>query len=174
MSTQAVISAGYHRPDLAVKLDILRTRLGYSEAQAVTLYGKTLTLAIIRGGELQIAEGRLERSVGSYAKFFPKGHRTADDTWDTRGIIGHAAGYGHTPVMTRNALAEFAAITAESVRFYLTVREQSAQEDAARQAADAIARICRSVQTEQAERQTADTRILDLLYSPEATHGLAA
>ncbi len=174
MDTQVVISAGYHRPDLAVKLDLLCSRLGYSEARAVNLYGKTMTLAVARGGELQIAEGRLERSVGAYAKFFPKGHRTADDTGDTRGIIGHAAGYGHTPVMTRNVLAEFAAITAESVRLHLAARELEAQEDAARQAADGIARICRSVQSEQAERQAADARVVALLDSAESTHSLAA
>ncbi|MCO4263743.1 hypothetical protein NG697_12555 [Pseudarthrobacter sp. MDT3-26] len=132
MTAQAIIIAGYHRPDLAAKLEVLRSQFGYSESRAVNLFGKTMTLAVIRGGELLIAEGRLERSVGSYAKFFPKGHRTADDTWDTRGIIGHATVYGRTPDMSRNAQAEFAAITAESVHFYLATREQSAQEDTAR------------------------------------------
>lgn len=176
MTTQAILTAGYHRPDLGVKLEILRAQLGYSESQAVNLYGKTMTLAVIRGGELLIAEGRLERSVGTYAKFFPKGYRNADDTWDVRGIIGHTAGYGHTAMITGNALSEFAAITAESVRFYLINQEQAAQEEAARRAADAIARVCRSVQVEQAERLAADAKILALLdsFSAAAIHSLAA
>jgi hypothetical protein len=174
MSTQAIITAGYHRPDLAVKLEILRSQHGYTESKVVGLYNKTMTLAVIRGGELLIAEGRLERSAGGFAKFFPKGHRTADDTWDVRGIIGHAAGYGHTPVLSHNALAEFAAITPESVRFYLTSREQAAQQEAARQTAAEIARICSYMQGEQEERQADDSRILALLDASEATHSLAA
>lgn len=174
MSSETLITAGYHRPDLGVKLEILRSHHGYSESKAARLYGKTLTLAVIRGDELLVAEGRLERSAGGYAKFFPKNHRVADDTWDVRGIIGHTGGYGSTAMVSRNVMAELAAITPESVRLHLALRETEAQEDAARRAADSIARVCREVQTEQAARQASDALILALLDSPEATHSLAA
>lgn len=174
MTTETVATTSYHRPDVAVKLEILRSHQGYSEAKAASLNGKTMTLAVIRCGELQVVEGKLVQSgYGPYASFFPKGHRIADETWDVRGVIGHAAGYGHTEMMTRNALREFEAITTESIRFYLTARELQAQEIAARQAAEAIAQTCRSVQTDQAERQEADARILALL-EPTSAHALAA
>jgi hypothetical protein len=155
------------------ELEILRTQHGYSDSRTGSLFGKTMTLAVIRGDELLVAEGRLEQSVGPYAQFFPKGHRTPDDTWDTRCIIGHTFGYGHIEMQSRNALAEFAAITPESIRLHLDSREKAAQEDAARQAANAIAQVCRTVQTEQAERQAAGARILALVDSPEATDYLA-
>jgi hypothetical protein len=96
-----------------------------------------------------------------------------EDACDVRDIIGHAAGYGLDEVLTKNALAEFAAITRERP-FLPHSLEQAAQEDAARVTADAIARVCRSVQTEHAERQTAEAKILALLDSPAATHDLAA
>lgn len=167
MTTAALITAGYHRPDVAVKLEILRARFGYSEVQAAGLYNKAVTLAVVRNGELSVLEGRLEVRLGPYVYFVPKGHRTADEILNVAGIIGHMGGYGHTAEIARNAQNEFDRITTADVRGFLAKRELAAQEEAARGTADAIARIISDMQEVQEERQAADARILALVEQHE-------
>ncbi|MGO4856227.1 hypothetical protein [Arthrobacter sp. 2MCAF14] len=156
MSTEAILTTGYHRPDTAVKLAILKGRHGYTEARAAALYGKNMTLALIREGEMLVAEGTLRPGLAGYARFVPKGCRTVSETWDVAGIIGHTNGYGNAVVITSNALREFDGITTDDVLGYLAARELEAREITNGQAAAAIARSCREVQTNQAD----DARIL--------------
>lgn len=73
MTIETVISAGYHRPAVQVKLEILLGQHGYTEGRAASLYGKTMTLAVIRCGELQVAEGKLARpATGLTHASFPR------------------------------------------------------------------------------------------------------
>ncbi|WP_018771470.1 hypothetical protein [Arthrobacter sp. 162MFSha1.1] len=166
MTTETIITAGYHRPDVAVKLEILRERFGYTEAKA-GLLSESVTLAVVQSGELKVLESRLERHLGDRLSFIPKKHRTSDVTLNVDGIIGHVGGYSHTSQVAMNAQAEFNRITAEDVRAHLAKKELAAQEDAARQAAQAIDRICQDLQAAQDERQAADARILALMEQHE-------
>ncbi|KIC68741.1 hypothetical protein [Pseudarthrobacter phenanthrenivorans] len=174
MTTETIITAGYYRPDVAVKLDMLRDRFGYSESQFAGLYGKSLTLAVVRGGELTVLEGRLEVILGGYAHFLPKGCRTPETTLRASDVIGHVGGYGYASQVALNTQGEFNRITTEDVRGFLAKREMVEQEDAARKTAEAIARICRDVQIAQEERREADAKILSLLESPADPVQLAA
>lgn len=163
MTTETITAPDYHRPDVEVKLEILKARHGYSEARGAALHGKPMTLAVVRNGELQVAEGTLKPGFGGRARFFAKGCRTASEAWDVTGIIGHTGGYGNGASITGGALRALEAITGDDIRAHLAARELRAQEEASSQAAREIARICRDVQTLQTERQADDARILALL-----------
>lgn len=168
MTTETIISAGYHRPDVAVKLEILRERFGYAEAKAGLLF-ESVTLAVVQGGELKVLEGRLEPQHGHRLSFVPKKHRTAEGTLSIDGIIGHVGGYGHTSQIAMNTQAEFNRISADDVRAHLAKKELAEQECAARRASHAIDQICRDLQAAQEERQAADAKILALAEQHEVT-----
>ncbi|MEW1813005.1 hypothetical protein AB0284_20175 [Pseudarthrobacter phenanthrenivorans] len=162
MTTEAILTAGYHRPDVAVKLEILRERFGYTDAKAGLLF-ESVTLAFVQGGELKVLEGRLEPAFGDRLSFIPKKHRTSEVTLNVDGIIGHVGGYGHTSQIAMNAQTEFNRISADDVRGHLAKKELAEHECAARQASQAIDQICRELRAAQEERQAADARILALV-----------
>lgn len=174
MSTEAIITGGYNHPDVEVKLAILKSRHGYTEARAASLYGKTATLAVIRNGELQVAEGTLQAGLSGRANFLPKGCRNVSEKWEVASIIGHECGYKHTAALAAGALGLFDRITVEEVRAYLTTRELEAREDESRWTMASIGRILRDAQAAQDERQAADARILSSIGTRAQALGLAA
>lgn len=167
MSAETITTADYNNPAAAeTKLAILADRHGYTESQTVSLHGKPMTLAVINGGVLQVAEGIIKRSSGRWAMFIHKGERNVSEVIPFSDIVGHIGGYNHTAALAAGALSLFNAITVDEVRVYLAARELETREEESRQTMVAIERICRDVQTLQADRQAADARILASLDTP--------
>ncbi|HEX9087339.1 MAG TPA: hypothetical protein VF867_07435 [Arthrobacter sp.] len=115
MSTETIAAADYNNPAFEIKLAVLTERHGYTGSQAVSLQGKPMTLAVISGGVLQVAEGTIRSVSGRWAMFVHKGERSVSEAIPVSDIVGHIGGYNHTDTLAAGALGLLNAITIDRV-----------------------------------------------------------